>query len=333
LKRFPPPVLIDEIQYAPNLFPYIKMVCDQIQKPNLFWLTGSQQFHLMQNVTESLAGRVGIMNLLGFSNRENTGHSDAPPFLPQADHPVFSKESIFKNIWRGSFPAMVLNKEMDHTLFYSSYVQTYLQRDVRALTQVGDEMIFLRFLKAAAARTGQLLNMAELARDVGVTEKTAKNWLSILEASGIIYLLQPFHTNITKRLVKSPKFYFLDTGLVCYLTNWLTPETLENGAMSGAIFETWCFIEILKSYWHNGQQAPFYFYRDQNQKEIDLLIVQNNECFPIEFKKTASPARLHAASFNLLNKLIPINHGAIVCQVEQTLPLAKNLTAIPVLGL
>ena len=233
--------------------------------------------------------------------------------------PALSLKDVYRIIWRGSFPAMwFLNKEdgwgdgdsgdgtgdgygdgrsvlkyngADRDLFYSSYVQTYLQRDVRNLANVGDESSFLKFLRAAAGRTGQLLNMSDMARDAAISVTTAKRWLSILEASGIIYLLEPYHSNITKRLVKSPKLYFLDTGLCAYLTEWSSPETLEAGAMSGAILETFIFNEILKSYWHNGKRASIYFYRDKDKKEIDLLIVRDETIYPLEFKKTASPNR------------------------------------------
>ena len=285
-------------------------------------------------MSESLAGRIGIIHLLGLSKGEIDEHPYTPPFLPNSNNASSPTDNLYKIIWRESFPAMIVNEQMNHNLFYSSYIQTYLQRDVRALTNVGDEMTFLRFLKASAARTGQLLNMSELGRDVGISDKTVKQWLSILEASGIIYVLPSFHNNLTQRLVKMSKLYFLDTGLVSYLTDWLTPETLESGALSGHIFETWCFTEILKSYWHNGKQAPFYFYRDKDQKEIDLLIIQNNEIFPIEFKKTASPALSRAANFKTLEKLnLPIKQGAIICQVHQSLPLSENITAIPALSL
>jgi predicted AAA+ superfamily ATPase len=218
LQRFPPPVLIDEIQYAPELFPVIKTRVDQEKKNGQFWQTGSQPFHFMRGVSESLAERVGILTLQGFFNREQTGNPKAPPFLPNTD--------------RG--------------LFYNSYVQTYIPRDVRDLIQVGDELSFLRFLRAAAARTGQLLNLAEMAQDSGIAPNTAKKWLSILKTSGLIHLLEPYPGNVTKRLIKSPKLYFLDTGLVAFLTEWSSPETLEAGALSSAVLETWVISEILK---------------------------------------------------------------------------------------
>ena len=343
MQRFPPPLLIGEIQYAPELLPYIKMEVDRNRKPNLFWLTGSQQFHLMQGVSESLAGRVGVVHLLGLSRRELAGQSgESRPFLPTPDEirsrtgtgGALTLKALYRLIWRGAFPAIALDAEADRNLFYSSYVQTYLQRDVRDLARVGDEMTFLRFLRAAAARSGQMLNRSELARDADVAANTAKNWLSILQASGIAYLLEPYHTNVTKRLIKTPKLYFLDTGLCAYLTEWSSPETLEAGAMSGAILETWIIAELLKSYWHNGRRAPFYYYRDKDRKEIDLLIVQDGTVYPLEFKKTASPRKNDVRHFSVLEKLkLPVGPGGVICLAEKALPLTASAQSIPVAAL
>ncbi len=364
LQRFEPPLLIDEIQYAPELLPFIKMAVDTERRYGMFWLTGSQQFKLMQGVTESLAGRVGIINLLGLSLKELQGFADkAVPFLPVAKQlrerlKVFSPlslQEVYRVVWRGSFPAMwfsgpgdgqgdlemedgqvdgrsvIESKGADRDLFYSSYVQTYLQRDVRDLANVGDQTSFLKFLRAAAARTGQLLNMSDIARDAAISVSTAKRWLSILEASGVIYLLEPYHSNTTKRLVKSPKLYFLDTGLCAYLTEWSTPKTLEAGAMSGAILETFIFTEILKSYWHNGKRPLLYFYRNKDKKEIDLLIVQDETIYPLEFKKTASPNKNMIRNFRLLDQLKkPVKEGGIICLIATLLPITKEASAIPV---
>jgi predicted AAA+ superfamily ATPase len=340
LQRFPPPVLIDEIQYAPELLPYIKMAVDKTREPGLFWLTGSQQFHLMKGVSESLAGRVAVVHLLGLSRRELAGLAHVrKPFLPDPDEirdrlsvgGNLPLKDLYRLIWRGAFPAIALHDAVDRDLFYSSYVQTYLQRDVRDLARVGDELAFLRFLRAAAARTAQLLNLTDLSRDADIAVNTAKNWLSILQTSGIAYLLEPYHTNVTKRLVKTPKLYILDTGLCAYLTEWSSPETLEAGAMSGASLETWIMAEILKSYWHNGRQAPFYFYRDKDLKEIDLLIVRDGTIYPLEFKKTASPGTNDVRHFHTLERLkMPIGPGGVICLAEQSLPLSSSTLSIPV---
>ena len=228
-------------------------------------------------------------------------YSCGPARAGRQDHAAQGTERI----WCGAFPALHVQGEAraDRDLYYASYLQTYLQRDVRDLAQVGDLMVFTRFLRSAAARTGQLLNLADMARDVGVAPNTAKHWLSILVASGLVWLLEPYHTNLSKRLVKTPKLYILDTGLVAYLTEWSSPATLEAGALSGAIFETWVVAEMLRSYWHNGKQAPLYFYRDKDQKEIDVLIVRDGRVHPIEIKKTLQPGRDSVRHFPVLENL------------------------------
>ena len=340
LQRFPAPLLIDEIQYAPELLPYIKIRSDEARQPGLFWLTGSQQFHLMKGISESLAGRVGIVQLFGLSRRETAGRgAESKPFLPTPEEisgrlgpdDIVPLKRLYEIIWRGSFPAVALSEAMDRNLFYASYVQTYLQRDVRDLARVGDEMAFLRFLRAAAARSGQLLNTAELARDADVAPNTAKSWLSILEASGIVFFLEPWFSNATKRLVKAPKLYFLDTGLCSWLTEWNSPEALEAGAASGAILETWVVAEILKTWRHNGRRAPLYFYRDSDRREIDLLIVQDGIILPVEIKKTASPGKDSVRHFSVLEKLgTPVGPGGVICFAERSLPLTATTCSIPV---
>jgi len=316
------------------------MEVDRDRRAGAFWLTGSQQFHRMRGVSESLAGRVAVVNLLGVSRRELMGRGgDDPPFLPTASAIAERQRSggqlplheLYRLIWRGSFPAIALNAEMDRDLFFGSYLQTYLQRDVRDLARVGDEMAFLRFLRIAAARTGQLLNLAQFARDADIAVNTAKNWLSIMQASGIVYLLEPYHSNLSKRLIKTPKLYLLDTGLAAYLTEWSNPETLEAGAMSGAILETWMLSELLKSYWHQGRRAPFFYYRDRDGKEIDLLIVQDEMIYPLEFKRTASPSPADIRHFRALEKLkAQVGPGGVVCLAEQSLPLSESTMSIPV---
>lgn len=340
IQRYAPPIIIDEIQYAPSLFSSIKIAVDRLRKPGLFWLTGSQRFHLMHHVSESLAGRVGILNLLGLSLKEQMNQAAAlTPFLPTKDFlqsaekhstPI-SMMDLYYKIWRGSFPAIALNPKVEHDVFYESYLQTYIQRDILDLTHVGNSATFLKFVRATAARTAQLLNVAELARDVGIDAKTAKAWLSILETSGLIYLLPPYHNNLTKRLVKTPKLYFLDTGLCCHLMRWTSAEALEAGALSGAILETFIFSEILKSYWHNAKIGSFYFYRDKDQKEIDLLIEQDGILYPIEFKKTSHPDKHSIQHFSTLDKLnLPIGPGAVLCFVNEYTPISEKVTAIPI---
>jgi len=343
LQRFEPPVLIDEIQYAPQLLPCIKMSVDSRKKPGMFWLTGSQHFHMMKGVSETLAGRVAIVNILGFSRRERLKASpELPPFLPAGralearlkSYRRSSLKQLYREIWLGSFPGLVTRPRMDRNLFYSSYVQTYLQRDVRDLARVGDEMAFLRFVRAAAARTAGLLNVAELARDADISPVTAKKWLSILQAGGLVLLLEPYYTNLSKRLVKAPKLYFLDTGLCSYLTDWSSPETLEAGAMSGAILETFVVAEVVKSYWHRGQKAPLYYYRDRDKKEIDLLFVIDGTIYPVEIKKSAAPGRDAVRHFDLLGRLgMPVGGGGVVCLADGPLPITAKTQSIPAAAL
>ena len=340
LQKHKPPVLIDEVQYAPELFSYIKMIVAKDRRAGLYWLTGSQKFHLMKGVSETLAGRVAILDLLGLSQAEIADRADtSQPFLPtlawiqQARSTIktsMTLKNVYHSIWCGAFPSMVLHDIALRDIFYNSYVQTYIQRDVRALAHVNDEMAFTRFLRAAAARTGQLINYADMARDVDVDMKTIKSWISILETSGLIYLLKPYHNNVTNRMIKTPKLYFLDTGLCAWLTQWSTPEALEAGAMSGAILETYMLTEIIKSYWHNGKIAHFYFYRDRDQKEVDLLIEQDGLIYPIEFKKSATPSINATTSFIALEKLRqPIGPGAVICLRETDVALSRTVMAIP----
>jgi predicted AAA+ superfamily ATPase len=344
LQRFEPPVLIDEIQYAPQLLPLIKMAVDRGgRKRPSFWLTGSQQFQLMKGISETLAGRVAILNLLGLTSRERRKRNlDVPPFLPtptvlnarQADATAVTLKRAYSDIWLGAFPALITKAVRDRDLFYSSYLQTYLQRDVRDLAQVGNEASFIRFLKACAARTAQMLNLSDLARDADIAVNTAKNWLSILQASFQITLLQPYHSNLTKRLVKAPKLHFLDTGLCAYLAEWSTPETLQAGAMSGAILETFVFGEVLKSWWNRGKQPQLFYYRDKEGREIDMLILQDRKIHPVEVKKAGIPKPDSAASFAALERLkASIGPGAVVCLCREMLPIHRGVTAVPLGGL
>jgi predicted AAA+ superfamily ATPase len=341
LQSHQPPLIIDEVQYAPQLFSAIKLMVDQRKQNGLFWLTGSQKFHLMQGISESLAGRVAIIDLLGLSQAEIDGRADKTvPFLPTPAWLTCARQSsgnpkqlpdTYQYIWQGGFPKLKQDKNIPRDIFYRSYVQTYIQRDVQDMLNITDKLAFDKFLTVIAARTGQLLNYSDIARDVDINHKTAKSWLSVLETSGLIYLLYPYYRNVNKRLVKTPKVYFLDTGLCSYLTRWPSPESLEAGAMSGAILETYLFSEILKSYWHNGKAPHLYYYRDLDQKEIDLIIETGDTLYPVEFKKTANPSQPAVKHFNLLAKLgKKVGHGAIICLVEKDLPVSPEVTAVPV---
>ncbi len=341
LKDFPPPVFIDEVQYAPQLFPYVKMSLDASHQKGQFYMTGSQQFELMAQVTESLAGRLGLLTLLGLSLRERVGVTMSLPFVPtpdyfearRTDRVHLSYDDVWQIIHRGSLPELALNDDSVWQLFYGAYVKTYIERDVRQLAQVGNEVKFLNFMTVAASCTGQLLNLASLARDVGVSPSTAERWLSILTTSGIVYLLRPYHNNITKRTVKTPKLYFLDTGLAAYLTRWTTPEVLKNGAMAGAFFETFVIAEVLKSYYNRGVlDPPLYFYRDRDGREIDLLIESGGVLHPLEIKKHADPSVKDVAAFRVLDRIPGLvrGPGGVICLYDNLITLTGEDRAIPV---
>ena len=340
-KDNPPPVFVDEIQRAPDLFLQMKVILDKEKKKGMFFISGSQQFEMMKNVSESLAGRLGILNLLGISLRERYGLSFRKSFLPTEEYfesrktekAVIPYADIWNIIHRGSFPELCANPDFDWQMYFAAYVRTYIERDVHTLAQVGDEVKFMRFMTAAASHTGQLLNVASLARDAGVSQPTAERWLSILAASSLIYLLKPYHNNIIKRMVKAPKLYFLDTGLAAYLTRWNTAEVLRNGAMAGAFFETFIVGEIIKSFANNGiLELPLYFYRDRDGGEIDLLIEDGGTLYPIEIKKHADPAKSDLIHFPLLDKIPTVKRGSggVVCLYDELVTLNGNDKAIPI---
>ena len=337
LQRYTPPLIIDEIQYAPQLLPILKLHVDQQESSGLFWLTGSQTFHLMREVRESLAGRVGILPMQGLSNAEIKDES-SQPFLPTKEMLLsrckqstqWDLKTVYERIFKGSMPALY-KTEQDVERFYASYVDTYIYRDIKELTQVADELQFQRFLVACAARTSQMLNYSELARDVGISSPTAKKWLSLLVSSGLVVLIEPYYNNLLKRMVKAPNLYFLDTGLCAYLTRWTSSQALEVSAMSGAFFETFVVSEIIKSYLNYGKRPPIYYYRDSDQKEIDLLIEENGVIYPIEIKKSAHPTFKMAKHFNILSQLDKkVGLGTIVCMSNDLLPLKEDLWAVPV---
>ena len=341
IEENPPPVIIDEAQYAPELFTYIKIYVDKNKKDGLFWLTGSQKYSLMKGIQESLAGRVAILNMLGFSYKEIIQKpKDSLPFLPSLESAKKTPSSksltspeVFEKIWQGSFPRIITNENTLslRKIFYDSYIQTYIARDVKDFYNVENMLDFYNFLVAVAARTGQLLNYTDLARDVHIDLRTAKLWLEIMERSCLVHLLYPYHSNIAKRMIKMPKLYFLDTGLASYLCSWDSAEALRNGAQSGAMLETYVFAEILKSYWHNGDNPNIYFYRDTDQKEIDFIIEKNMTLYPIEVKKTANPSIDDCKAFkNLAVFKKQIGTGAVVCLYGNAMSIDKDIISVPV---
>ncbi len=340
-KDNPPPVFVDEIQKAPGLFPQIKMWIDREKKKGQFYMCGSQQFRMMKNVSESLAGRLGLVTLLGLSLREKYGCSYMEPFLPVEQYFTERRKNlknigyadIWENIYRGTMPELYSNPDFDWQMFYGAYVRTYIERDVRELTKIGDEVKFTRFMSVMAARTGQLLNLNSVANEVGISQATADRWLSILVASNIVYLLKPYFNNMTKRAVKTPKIYFLDTGLAAYLTKWNTADVLKNGAMAGEFFESFVVSEIIKSYYNEGVlDPPLYFYRDKEQNEIDLLIEEGNTLYPLEIKKHSDPTVKDIANFKVLDKMKDIKRGpgGVICTYDRLVTLKGEDKVIPI---
>lgn len=350
LQRYEPPVLIDEIQYATELLPYIKMSVDSSREKGAFWLTGSQVFRLMNNVSESLAGRVGIVNLLGLSDAE-IYQTPNEPFSADTKRLINrlsvtkprGLNEIYRRIFRGSMPELYADENIDWETYYRSYVDTYLQRDIRDLAQVADEMQFYNFMTIVAAHTSKPVVYEDLATAAGISSPTAKKWLSILVSSHIVALIQPYHNNALKRVVKMPLLHFLDTGLAAYLLKWGNPEALERGAMSGAFFESHVFSEIYKSYLNEGKELPVYYYRDKDQREIDLLIYQNGVLSPIEIKKAASPGKAAIKNFHVLEPVrtadmlegleslkTEIGTGNVICMANDLLPVDEKNWYVPV---
>ena len=339
----PPPVIIDEIQYVPELLPYIKAIVDEVRTTDpekakgMYWLTGSQKFELMEGVSESLAGRVGIFNLLGFSNRE-INNTASVPFLPENFSTTGMSEQtpaeFFRNIWLGAYPELRCSSDPDKywNYFFQSYVQTYLERDVRKLAQVADLSVFYAFLKASAARSGQMLNYSDLARDTGISVPTAKKYMNILETSNIAKLLYPYKNNQSAPMVSTPKMYFLDTGLMAYLTDWKTPEVLASGAMAGHFFETWCITEILKSYTNNGLEPAIYYFRtkERNPSEIDIIIKENETLYPIEIKKSATLDKNDVKQFSKLETFkLSVGIGGLISLYPQLSHIKEDILTIP----
>lgn len=350
LQRYRPPVLIDEIQKAPELLPYIKEIVDSTGLTGTVWLTGSQPFHLMKEVSESLVGRVGVIEMLGLSGAEIAG-VESEPFSPGQDYFVrrvgmsrpYDVVEAYERICAGSLPGICALPDDLRPGGYESYIDTYIMRDIRDLSQIGDELKFRRFMTACAALTSKPVVYAELARIADIDEKTAKTWLSLLVSSYIVKVVEPYANNLLKRLSKQPIMHFLDTGLAAYLTGWTSPRALEAGAMSGQIFESYVFGEVYKSFLNAGRRAPLHFFRNNDKKEIDLLLESDGTLYPIEVKKTASPSKKDARNLGVLDPVasddVPaalsslkrtIGMGAIICMAQDTFPVSERAWAFPV---
>ena len=349
----PAPLMIDEVQKCPSIFNRMKIILDSTDSLSNFFLTGSQKLQLMENVSESLAGRVSVVELDGLSLREIHGVEFNHHFIPTEAYLKAREEHLQKyssDLWglihKGSYPELYANPKREWIDYYQSYVKTYLERDVNRLVKASNHTTFVKFMTAVAARTGQMLNYANIASEVGVSEVTIKEWISILEKSGLIYLLKPYAPNVLKRAIRTPKLYFRDTGLCCYLTRWLTPETLKNGAMAGAMFETFVINEVLKSYANEGLEYDFdvFYYNGKDKKkakdgavtidvdgEIDLILQENGVLYPIEIKMSTLPKATMASEFNVLDGIPEKKRGlgVILCLIDRELYLRDNLVALP----
>ena len=332
-QTYQPPLLIDEVQKAPELLTYIKKIVDNSDEKGLFWLTGSQKFQLMKNVSESLTGRVAVLDLQGLSQSEKIKDSKRPPFTPDINlrtkRPIWTAKKTFEFIHKGSYPQL-FDHITDWALYYKSYKDTYLLRDVKDIIKLEDETVFTRFLKILASRTSQVISYADIARDADIAPNTAKAWMNILQTLGIIYFLQPyFENNINKRLVKTPKLYFMDTGLCAHLCGLNTAEMLMNSYLSGAFIETYVVSEIIKSYIHNGKTPNLYYLRTSNKEEIDIILEENGKIYPLEIKQTATPTLSMAKHFKLIDEKKK-GIGAIICLSDKFIPINKDVYIIPI---
>lgn len=335
------PIIIDEFQKVPSILEKIKEIIDRLaiegrNNNGLFWLTSSQKFKMIENVSESLAGRVSLYELSSLSFKEIYGVDDSGPFTPnlevlKAKKPIpLDVNEVFNNIFKGGIPRIIRNA-INREKYYSDYIATYIERDIREMQAIGKLNEFYDFLVFMASRTAQELHYDEIAKKIGISAPTAKEWTSILERSGLIFILRPYYKDITSRLVKTPKVYFMDTGLVSYLCRWLTPETLANGNMDGAIFETYVVSEIVKSYYNHGKPINnLYYYRDFDKKEIDLLVVEDNCIYPIEIKKSKTPNHPDK-NFSVLKKFnMNIKPGLVICLTDELIPINKDCWLCPI---
>lgn len=338
LQLHKPPVFIDEVQYAPELFPYIKIYVDEHQQAGDFWLTGSQIFKLMDGVQESLAGRVCLLHMSPLSQAEACGCT-SEPFTVDFERLLMrskavapaSIQEVFERIWRGGMPAIVSGAKKEQAAVYSSYISTYIDRDVKEIADRIDSFKFLNFVTVVAALTSQMVNYKTIADAVEISVPTVKNWLNILERLGIIFYLHPYSNNLLKRMVTKPKLYFYDSGLVAYLTKWTDSETLMNGAMSGAILENFVVSEIVKSYQNAGLEPFIYYYRDKDNKEIDIVLERNGTLYPLEVKKTMMPDKRWTNVFGVLDKTsLKRGAGGILCLSDKFTAFDRDNLIIPV---
>lgn len=337
-QTYKPPIIIDEIQKAPELFEQIKIMCDESEERGLFWLTGSQQYNMMKNIRETLAGRIGILELYSLSRSETEelifpNELDFSLDCLLARNPLVKKNDIvdvFDYIWRGGMPDAVRADAEQRQEYFNSYIETYLMRDVSEEGGITDSIRFRKFMNACAALTAQQVNYKALADAAEISQPTAKGWLRLLQGLGIVYLLQPYANNELKRLTKTPKLYFCDTGLCAYLSMWLTRDTLMNGAASGHYFENYVVIELLKNYAYASSKAYLTYYRDSNAKEIDVFVEENGVIHPLEIKKSANPDRREIKKYEVLDKVkVQRGNGGIICMCEEVIPIDDRNCFIP----
>lgn len=340
LEMHPAPLMIDEIQYAPELFRAIKKKVDEHRRAGMYWMSGSQRFSLMQNASESLAGRVGVVELCTLSQREILRAAQESPFNPTKPLEAFAPKrtcgmaKLYERIWLGGFPEMFSNPAMTRDVFFPSYVQTYIERDVNALTQVGNRGAFFKLLRSAAARTGQTLSYSALAQDSGVSVQTAKRWVSILATSGIIYLLEPYAVRTTQRLVKSPVLHFMDTGLCAWLLDIESPRALMNDIMAGHFLETWVFGQLWRSYANAGLKPRLNFFRNAKGAEVDLLLERGGVLYPMEVKRSLHPVADDLKGMRSIpDSSAKIGKGIVFCPITSPLPLGDGHLAFPVSSL
>jgi predicted AAA+ superfamily ATPase len=339
LARLKTPLFINEVSYAPEIFSYLKLYVDKTKEKGAFYLSGSQHYNMMKNLSESLAGRVGIFELLGLSMWEINGESFSQPFVPTSQYLsgrktiVTSYNRLWELIHKVSFPELYENPSLNWNAFYNNYVNTYLDRDVRQIENIGDEVKFYQFMQVVASKSGSLLNVQGSAKDIGISHKVCESWLSIPRTSNLIYLLPPYHSNATKRAIRTPKVYFLDTGLMAFLTKWYTPEQIEIGAMSRAFLETFVFCEILKSFYNAGIDPKNYlfFYRDKDDNEIDFIINYNGKLHPIEVTKKSNPnaGDIRAFRFTEKSELYERGSGAVLCTSDAVMELNEQDNIVP----
>ena len=337
-QTYKPPIIIDEIQKAPELFEQIKIMCDETEERGLFWLTGSQQYKMMKNIRDTLAGRIGILELYSLSKNEVDGEvfknklDFSLPCLLERQRAAKKNDivDVFEHIWRGGMPDALRADAEQRQEYFNSYMETYLMRDVAEEGGITDSVRFRKFLNACAALTAEQVNYKTLAEAAEISQPTAKEWLRLLQGLGIVYLLPPFANNELKRLTKTPKLYFCDTGLCAYLSMWLTPNTLMNGAASGHYYENYVVMELVKNYAYAKSKANITYYRDSNAKEIDVFVEENNTIHPLEIKKSSNPDKREVKKYSVIDKASLVRgNGGIVCMCEQPLPIDEDNCFIP----